>query len=150
LQEKILNNLTILENKLKGYKKIYRIRQFLKKLLEKYDIEFVILFGSIAKNNWNYRSDIDLLIVSNSIKGDYLLRLRKMQQISPRGIDFFIYTLEEYEKMLNEFRLMAIEPLSTGILIYDKGLGAKFIEKVKNWIKVGKITKVKNGWKIMM
>ncbi|MHA1253371.1 MAG: nucleotidyltransferase domain-containing protein [Candidatus Helarchaeota archaeon] len=149
MQEKLLNNLKSLEANLKGYKNISKIRQFLEKLLEKFDIEFVILFGSLAKGNWNHRSDIDLLIVSDSIKGNFFQRLYEIQKISPGGIDFFIYKLNEFDKLFQEFCLIALESLGTGILIYDKGIGKNYMDKIRKLINSGKILKIKQGWKIL-
>ncbi|TFG22494.1 MAG: nucleotidyltransferase domain-containing protein, partial [Promethearchaeota archaeon] len=63
------------------------LKLFLKTFFEKYSTEFIILFGSSAKGNFNYRSDIDLLIVSNTLGDDYFERLYKMQTITPGGID---------------------------------------------------------------
>jgi len=137
-----------LNKNLKNYKKLDNLKQFLKNLLKNFDVEFIILFGSLAKGTWNYRSDIDLLIVSNSINGDYFERLLKVQKLSPGGIDIFLYTLNEFEEMLNNFRLITIEPLASGQILYDKGIGLKLMQKVKMWIKTGILTQVKNGWKI--
>ena len=61
-----------------------RLIDFLRKFYSNYLAEFIILFGSSAKGNFNYKSDIDLLIVSDSIQGDYFERILKMCDIFKR------------------------------------------------------------------
>jgi predicted nucleotidyltransferase len=137
-----------LENKLKSHPKLKNLKQFLIRFLEQYSAEFIILFGSSAKGNFNYRSDIDLLLVSNSLGDDYFERLHKMQTITPGGIDFFIYTSKEFEKMIHDFQLMALEALASGIIIYDKGQGEKYKKYINNLIRENKIQKLEQGWKV--
>ncbi|MHA1232003.1 MAG: nucleotidyltransferase domain-containing protein [Candidatus Helarchaeota archaeon] len=58
-----------------------KFRGFLEGLPEKFDIEFVILFGSLIKGNWNHHSNIDFLIVSDSVKRNFFQRLYEIQKI---------------------------------------------------------------------
>ncbi|MHA1293938.1 MAG: nucleotidyltransferase domain-containing protein [Promethearchaeota archaeon] len=137
-----------IKKKLKGHPKLNNLIQFLNKFFKQYSAEFIILFGSSAKGNFNYRSDLDLLIITNSIKGNYFEKLYQMQLITPGAIDFFIYTSTEFEKMVLNFHLIALEALSSGIIIYDKGNALYFKNHITNLINQNKIQKSKRGWRI--
>lgn len=137
-----------IERKLKDHPKIKNLREFLENFFNLYSAEFIILFGSSAKGKFNYRSDLDLLIVTNSLKEDYFDRLYQIQLITSGGIDFFLYTPIEFEIMISNLRLIAIEAISTGIIIYDKGKGKKYKKYFNNLLEKNKIQKLERGWKI--
>lgn len=145
MQERKLRKI---EEKLKKHPKIGNLTFFLDQFFRKFDADFIILFGSSAKGTFNYRSDLDLLIITNSIKGDFFERLSFIQELNPGGIDYFIYNLEDFEKMIEDFNLIALEALATGVLIHDKGRGEYFIAHFKNLIKNGVIQKLRYGWKV--
>ncbi|MEJ2279220.1 MAG: nucleotidyltransferase domain-containing protein [Candidatus Lokiarchaeota archaeon] len=111
---------------LKEHPKWENLTKFLQNFYSNYSAEFILLFGSSAKGNFNYKSDIDLLIVSNSIEGNYFEKLKKMFDISPGGIDLYIYSLEDFDRMVREFHSITLEALSEGILLYDKGFGETY------------------------
>lgn len=137
-----------IEGHLKKHPKLKDLISFLEKFFLNHDAEFIVLFGSSSKGTFNYRSDLDLLIITNSIKGDFFERLLQMQQITPGGIDFFVYNLTEFKQMVANFNLIALEALSSGLLIYDKNSGKEFQAIIKNLIENNKIQKLKQGWKI--
>jgi predicted nucleotidyltransferase len=137
-----------IEEQFSSHPKIENLICFLDRFFKIYDAEFIILFGSSAKGTYNYRSDLDLLIITNSLKGNFFERLSAMQEITPGAIDFFIYNLDEFEKMVEDFNLVALEALGTGILIYDMGRGQTFIAHIKNLIKNHTIKKLRCGWEI--
>jgi len=137
-----------IERKLKDHPKIKNLREFLENFFNLYSAEFIILFGSSAIGKFNYRSDLDLLIVTNSLKEDYFDRLYQIQLITSSGIDFFLYTPIEFEIMISNLRLIAIEAISTGIIIYDKGKGKKYKKYFNNLLEKNKIQKLEQGWKI--
>lgn len=134
--------------KLKNHPKLKNLKEFLENFFKTYSAEFIILFGSAAKGNFNYRSDLDLLIVTNSLKKDYFERLYQMQLITPGAIDFFIYNPDEFEQMVSDLRLIAIEALSTGLIIYDEGEGIKYKNYINELLKNNKIQKSERSWKI--
>ena len=137
-----------LENELKGHPKIKNLIEFINNFFKLYSAEFIILFGSSAKREFNYRSDLDLLIVTNSLKENFFERLYQMQVINPGGIDFFIYTMSEFEYMVENFHLIALEALSDGMIIYDSGKGLFFKNYIKDLINQNKIQKFERSWKI--
>ncbi|TXT59735.1 MAG: putative Nucleotidyltransferase [Promethearchaeota archaeon] len=145
MYKKKLNKITEL---LKNHLKRDKLIEFLKKFYSKYQAEFIILFGSSAKGYFNYRSDIDLLIVSDSIEGDYFEKLRKMYDISSDGIDFFVYNIDKFDEMVKEFHPITLEALYNGILLYDKGMGKKYKKRVKKLLENDTIRRSKNSWTI--
>lgn len=114
-----------IEHVLKNHPKIEKLKQFLEDFFQRYSADFIILFGSSAKGNYNRRSDIDLLIVSNTIKGGYFEKQLKLQQINPGGIDFFLYSSDQFKKMVKHLHLIVLESLSDGMILYDKEGKAK-------------------------
>jgi len=79
----------------------------------------VILFGSLSLGKVHRSSDIDLLIVKESNQR-FLDRLDELYRtIKPNyGIDFFVYTPEEFEEMslTNPFLKRAVKE---GRLLYE-------------------------------
>jgi predicted nucleotidyltransferase len=75
------------------------ISEIKKRLLSKFDIEKIILFGSQARGSANKKSDVDLLIITNSIKN----RLKLIDKIdgSLEGLklarDIIVLSEKEFE-----------------------------------------------------
>lgn len=77
------------------------LERFKNQMKKKYDIERIIVFGSLATGKFTKESDIDLIIVSKSFKN------KKSFERSPPlykewdldyPVDFLCYTPEEFEK----------------------------------------------------
>ena len=58
----------------------------------------VILIGSYARGNFNLWSDIDILLISESLSGNPIKRLKALD--IPPGFQVIPLTLKEYEKLL--------------------------------------------------
>jgi predicted nucleotidyltransferase len=88
-------------------------------LLIKLGVEKVILFGSLSVGKVHRSSDIDLVVVQESNER-FLDRLDEFYRVvKPNyGIDFFVYTPEEFEEMslTNPFVRRAIKE---GKLLYE-------------------------------
>ena len=84
-------------------------------------VKKIILFGSLSVGRVHRSSDIDLLIIKESNQR-FLDRLDEVYQaVRPRyGIDFFVYTPEEFEEMrlTNLFLRRAVKE---GRLLYEVG-----------------------------
>lgn len=60
-------------------------------------IQFAFVYGSIAKNSESNGSDVDLIIVSDSINRDSLVdEIYKYQDILKRDINYKIFTKDEF------------------------------------------------------
>ncbi|MBM3699467.1 MAG: nucleotidyltransferase domain-containing protein [Actinobacteria bacterium] len=90
-------------------------------LKEKYNPNKVILFGSYASGKIKNFSDLDLLIIKDT-KSKFFDRLREVTKICNYdiGVDFLIYTPEEYEDQLNNNLFFKEEVVSKGKVIYAK------------------------------
>ena len=99
--------------------KIYtidEINKILKELLKDKPVYQVILFGSYAKKKATKKSDIDLVIDTNSkLKGFALLKLIcQIEEKLQKEVDGF----EKYEIIENS--LIDKEIKETGVVVYEK------------------------------
>ena len=95
---------------------IEEIKKMLEELLRDKPVYQVILFGSYAKKNANPKSDIDLIIDTNSeLKGFALLKLIcQIEEKLQKDIDGF----EKYE--IIEDSPIDKEIKETGVVVYEK------------------------------
>ena len=95
---------------------IEEIKQILEEILKDQPVYQVILFGSYAKSQATKKSDVDLIIDTNSeLKGFALLKLICMiQERLQKEIDGF----EKYEIVANSEIDKEIK--KTGVVVYEK------------------------------
>lgn len=95
---------------------IEEIKKILEELLRDKPVYQVILFGSYAKQEATHKSDIDLIIDTNSkLKGFALLKLIcPIEEKFQKEVDGF----EKYEIIENS--LIDKEIKETGIVVYQK------------------------------
>ena len=95
---------------------IEEIKKILEELLRDKPVYQVILFGSYAKQEATHKSDIDLIIDTNSeLKGFALLKLIcQIEEKFQKEVDGF----EKYEIIENS--LIDKEIKETGIVVYQK------------------------------
>lgn len=91
-------------------------------LIEKYQPEKIILFGSLAEGRIHEWSDIDLFIVKETDKRPIDRVLEVARVVQPRvGIDLFVYTPSEVKTLLEENVSFVRDILQTGKVLYEKG-----------------------------
>jgi uncharacterized protein len=90
-------------------------------LKEKYNPQKVIIFGSYASGKIKNFSDLDLLIIKDT-KSKFFDRLREVTKICSYniGVDFLVYTPQEYEEQLKENLFFKEEIVTKGKVIYAK------------------------------
>lgn len=95
---------------------IEEIKQILNEILKDQPVYEVILFGSYAKKEATKKSDVDLIIDTNSkLKGFSLLKLIcKIQEKLQKNIDGF----EKYEIIKDS--PIDREIKKTGVVVYEK------------------------------
>lgn len=95
---------------------IEEIKKILKEILKDKPVYQVILFGSYAKKEATDKSDIDLIIDTNSqLKGFALLKLIcEIEEKLQKDVDCF----EKYE--IIEDSLIDKEIKETGVIVYEK------------------------------
>ncbi len=89
--------------------------------ISKFDVEKVILFGSLAMDDVHKSSDIDLIIIQRTNK-KFLERLEQWyERLKPQvALDILVYTPEEFDEMKNTNQFVK-SALKNGKIIYEKG-----------------------------
>lgn len=90
-------------------------------LIEGYEPERVILFGSLARGDVGEWSDLDLLIVKET--PDAFLERSKEVALLCRamvGVDYLVYTPAELAEMVESGNPFIREALKEGITLYER------------------------------
>lgn len=93
-------------------------------IIEKCNPDKIILFGSLAAGKAGEYSDIDMLVVMYTEKR-FIERLLYLAELTnPRvGIDFLVYTPDEFEEMLKHNNIfLREEVLKKGVVLYDRAV----------------------------
>jgi predicted nucleotidyltransferase len=71
-----------------------------KRLLAKFDLRKIILFGSQARGTADNRSDIDLLVISDVVDDKFKMMDQLRHELLPMNyaFDVIVQTEEEYER----------------------------------------------------
>ena len=96
--------------------------QILRILAAEYCPEKVILFGSMANDSVKEWSDLDIVIVKETHK-PFLQRLREVALLCrpPVGVDFLVYTPQEFADMIASQNSFIIEEvLGKGKVLYER------------------------------
>jgi len=128
------------------------LERYLRDLLSRRgeEIEFVVLFGSMARGDWSLGSDYDLLIGLREDDGKRFIE--RLEDFSPRegnmNIEVFPYSRSEWQQMFADFHLLLLEALAYGIVLRDRGAFAEMRKTFQGWLKSGKVRPWGHGWKI--
>ena|SRR3989338_129671 len=98
------------------------LQRILSLIVRDYQPEKVILFGSFAYGEVHEWSDIDLVLLKRTDK-PFLQRLKEIALLTrPRvGVDFFVYTPEEFSEMTAEpTTFQYSEMLRKGKVLYER------------------------------
>jgi predicted nucleotidyltransferase len=124
---------------------VKNVERVLSELSREFNVEAAIVFGSWSRSGGGDWSDVDLLIVSNSVSELSILdRFSLTSEFRKWRVDVFLYTLKELENMVNKGNPIAISALIEGIpLIINREvekLRRKAISTYKRtgrvWIKI--------------
>jgi len=98
------------------------LRRIIALLVEKYQPEKIVLFGSLATGRINEWSDIDLLIIKETEKRplDRATDIRAMLNYPRIAMDIFVYTPEEVKYLVGEGSQFIAEILEQGKILYEK------------------------------
>lgn len=127
---------------------LHKLEHFSKQLFERYTIETIILFGSTAKGTDNYRSDFDLLIVTNDMGEDWFTRHRNAFALSIGLVQPFVLTPQEFSNAVENRQTLVWEAMVDGLLLYDRGLGQEQINRFQKLLQNGQIERLHKGWRI--
>lgn len=128
------------------------IKQFSKKLLDKYgrQIKAIIAWGSVVRDEFTSKSDIDLVIVADDTRepmddderdeiNDFMSKTAKEvdERLSPQPI----WTLTEFWDMTRRLTPLAYNLLKDGVPVYDTG----FFLPTKRLLQMGRIPATKES-----
>ncbi len=100
-----------------------KINSLVEKLASHIDIKKVYLFGSVARNDFNEGSDIDLAIIGD-FKERFLDRSDKILEMTELPIEPLCYTEQEFEEMRRKGNPFVKEILKGKILFNSKEKGS--------------------------
>lgn len=95
-----------------------KLENIKKQLVEKYEPKEIIVFGSVAKGVFKANSDIDLCIIKDTNDKRKLLTDMYVEIESSVPFDLLLYTVEEWNKCVNDKSSFAYVINSTGVKIY--------------------------------
>ena len=96
--------------------------QIKERLLEKFNPDKIILFGSQARGTADNRSDVDILVIS-SLTGDRFDMMNKMSSLLIKlnyAFDVIILTEEEFERDKKYPGTIARYATKEGIILYER------------------------------
>ena len=101
-------------------KEIQRLKNLLLPVFKKSKTKKAYLFGSFAKGTQSRKSDVDLMIITETDKRffDRYEDYEEIQRVlADRSVDMLIYTSDELERIANRIFIKGI--IETGEVIYE-------------------------------
>ncbi len=131
--------------------KIEILEQAVERMVEArgHEIEFIVLFGSMAKGNWSLGSDYDVLVgltVADELR--FIDRIGEFDSITGGFIETFPYDRPAWERMFAGFNLLFLEALADGVVLVDRGAWARMHDQFLSWRADGTLTRLPRGWSI--
>lgn len=128
-----------------------KLASFLHALVDRHgeELEFVVLFGSMARGNWSRGSDYDLLIGLRDEDDKRLID--RMAEFSPpvdTDIEVFPYDRGEWQRMFREYHPLLLEALEYGVVLWDRGAFADMRGTFRQWRESDRVQPWRSGWKI--
>ncbi|PIU37348.1 nucleotidyltransferase domain-containing protein [Candidatus Roizmanbacteria bacterium CG07_land_8_20_14_0_80_34_15] len=100
----------------------FKLNNIISQIRDKYKPEQIILFGSLARGEFNKDSDIDLLIIKDNVPSCGLERrwqLRKLIKKEGVPVDFLVIKKDEYYKKLKLEDPFIKTIISEGKVVYS-------------------------------
>lgn len=98
------------------------LKKIVKKIVEYYRPEKIILFGSQAREKGERDSDFDLFIIKRT-KKDFFSRIQKIEELlwgRKIPLDILVYTPEQIKRRLAMGDFFVEEILNKGKILYEK------------------------------
>lgn len=130
---------------------IDRLQTFVQRLLDERgdEVEFVVLFGSMARGDWLPGSDYDVFI---GLRGDDGLRLvdrmLEFSQLAEGTVEVFPYARSQWDRMFRGPSAFLLEVLEHGVVLWDHGGFAEMRRTFHRWREAGLVTPYTRGWRI--
>ncbi len=96
------------------------------------EVEAALLFGSWARSGGGEWSDIDILVISETVRDIPILeRFKISKELTTPQIDLFIYTHEEIVRMLKQNNPLIISALYEGLILRPSRRILELIDTVR-------------------
>ncbi len=98
------------------------LEKMLPVIIQKYQPEKIILFGSLATGRVHEGSDLDLVVIKKTKRRPLERRRELIHLAQPTvAVDFFVYTPEEFEKGRREGKAVFLKEIERdGKVLYEK------------------------------
>ncbi|SNQ60089.1 nucleotidyltransferase domain-containing protein [Candidatus Methanoperedens nitratireducens] len=105
-----------------------------------------ILYGSMARGDYNIWSDIDFLVISDKLPENPLKRLEFLYSLTDTPIEVKGYTKNEFLKMIEKRNPLALDALVEGKVIVDDGFWQIAKNKFEEIKKKYELVKENKSW----
>lgn len=124
------------------------IQAFCELAVKKVGARSVILFGSMATGRYGVGSDVDILVVSESLPEGFLDRLRVLSELNETNapIEAVGYTSEEFFRMLERRHPTALFAVAEGRPLYDDGFFAEARRRFERVRLKFDLVRTDRGW----
>jgi len=93
--------------------------EYCNRITRLYNLDALILFGSLVKDQYTQESDIDLLIIQDTTLSPEERFIQFAQEDQESIIQPFIYTLSEIYFQLENLNMFFFEILEEGLIVYQ-------------------------------
>ena len=126
----------------------FGVNKFRKNIIKELNPKCIILFGSLARGDFNERSDVDIIIISSNLPKSYYKRAKLLYNLIETfdPIEPIGFTPDEFIKMIKKRHCTSLFAMDEGKAIYGKKYFA-FLKNIHNdIINKYKIYKGKSAW----
>lgn len=105
------------------------VSEFLDRVNRLFAPRCIILYGSMATGAYVPGSDIDLIVISEHVPRDIWERLHALAELYPPRvpIEALAYTPEEFERMIDDLHVTALDATTQGVPL----LGGEYFAKLR-------------------
>lgn len=138
-------------NALSGRPEVEKLERFVQRLLDRRgeELEFIVLFGSMARGDWSLGSDYDILVGLRGDDGKRLIdRMYEFSLLVEGNLEVFPYGRSEWRRMFEELHPFLLEAFEHGVALWDRGAFAEMRKDFRRWRESGLVTPWRSGWKI--
>jgi predicted nucleotidyltransferase len=99
-----------------------QIKDIVNRIAVNYDPERIILFGSYAKGNYSEDSDLDFILIKDTVVPKYKrgMEVRRLFYRLAIPMDFKIYTSSEFKKELTNQYSFLSSALKDSKILYER------------------------------
>jgi len=124
------------------------IKKFRKNVISKLNPKCIILYGSLARGDYNERSDIDIIVISSNLPDSYYKRAKLLYSfidtydpIEPLG-----FTPDEFLRMIKKRHCTALFAMDEGKALYGASFFSHLKEIFHETIKKYNLVKGPSAW----